>query len=505
MTKTTGLPLAALLLLAAGPFASHAASAAPGLKIGLQDDVDFLDPARSRSYVSRVVFASLCDKLIDTTPDLKFVPQLALSWTWSADNKTLTLKLRPGVTFQDGEPFDAEAVKYNLDRYRTLPDSLRKSEIASIDRVDAVDPLTVNLVLKQPDAALVAQLTDRSGMMMAPKATATGNPAADPVCSGPYRFVERVAQDRIVLDRFPAYWNAGAYHVDRVTFMPIPDTTVRLANLQSGGLDMIERMAATDVKTAEADPKLQVLSIPGLGFMSLEFNVTGPDARTPMGQDKRVRQAFDLAIDRDALNGAVYEGRYTPAYQPFAPASPYHIDRPVPGRDVEGSKALLKAAGIGAPVTVKMTVGNDTTSQQMGQVIQAMTAEAGFDVQLQTTEFATLLAQGQAGTFQVLMEAWSGRVDPDGNIHQFVTCKAGLNDMKYCNPAVDALLNGARSVTDVAERKAKYASAMAIIADDKPITYLDFEPRIFGATVALHGFVPHPDGMIRLQNVTLDR
>ena len=505
MKTQIGLALAGAVLLAAQPLASRAASAAPGLRIGLEDDVDFLDPARSRSYVSRIVMASLCDKLIDTTPDLAFVPQLALSWTWSADDKILTLKLRPGVTFQDGEAFDAEAVKYNLDRYRTLPESLRKSEVASIDHVDVVDPLTVNLVLKQPDAALVAQLTDRSGMMMAPKATATGNPVANPVCSGPYKFKERIAQDRIVLEKFPAYWNAGAYHFDSVTFMPIPDSTVRLANLQSGGLDMIERLAATDVKTAQADPKLQVLSIPGLGFLTLEFNVTGPDAKTPLGQDKRVRQAFDLAIDRDALNQAVYEGRYTPGYQPFAPASPYHLDDPVPGRDVEKAKALLKAAGVNAPVTVNMTVANSTDAQQIGQVIQAMVAEAGFDVKLQTTEFATLLAQGQAGTFQVLMDNWSGRVDPDGNIQQFVTCKAGLNDMKYCNPEVDALLNGARTVTDVAARKSKYAAAMKIIWDDKPITYLDFEPRIFGATKALHGFVPHPDGMIRLQNVTLDK
>jgi len=498
--KRIGITLAAVCCFGAG-----AASAASSLKIGLQDDPDFLDPARSRSYVSRIVFASLCDKLIDTTPDLKFIPQLALSWTWSPDSKVLTLKLRSGVTFHDGEPFDAEAVKFNLDRDRTLPESLRKSEIASIDHVDVVDPMTVNLVLKQPDAALVAQLTDRAGMMLAPKASATGNVTTNPVCSGPYRFTERVAQDRIVLDKFPNYWNAGAYHFDRVTFMPIPDTTVRLANLQSGGLDLIERMAATDVKAAQADPKLQVLSVPGLGFMTLEFNVTGDNAKTPIGQDKRVRQAFDLAIDRDALNQAVYEGRYTPGGQPFAPASPYHLDEPLPGRDVDKAKALLKAAGVTTPVTVKMTVPNDPVTQQLGQVIQAMTAEAGFDLQLVATEFATLLSQNGSGNFQTTMVAWSGRVDPDGNIHQFVTCHGGLNDMKYCNPEVDALLNGARGVTDPAERKAKYAAAMKIVETDKPITYLDFEPHIFGAAKALHGFVPHPDGMIRLQNVTLDR
>jgi len=498
--KRIGITLTTLCWFGAG-----AASAAGSLKVGLQDDPDFLDPARARSYTSRIVFASLCDKLIDTTPDLRFIPQLALSWTWSPDSKVLTLKLRSGVTFHDGEPFDAEAVKFNLDRDRTLPESLRKSEVASIDHVDVVDPETVNLVLKQPDAALVAQLSDRAGMMLAPKASATGNVTANPVCSGPYRFTERVAQDRIVLDKFSNYWNAGAYHFDRVTFMPIPDTTVRLANLQSGGLDLIERMAATDVKAAQADPKLQVLSVPGLGFMTLEFNVTGDSAKTPIGQDKRVRQAFDLAIDRDALNQAVYEGRYTPGAQPFAPASPYHLDEPLPGRDVDKAKALLKAAGVTTPVTVKMTVPNDPVTQQLGQVIQAMTAEAGFDLQLVATEFATLLSQNGSGNFQTTMVAWSGRVDPDGNIHQFVTCHGGLNDMKYCNPEVDALLDGARGITDPAERKAKYAAAMKIVETDKPITYLDFEPHIFGAGKALHGFVPHPDGMIRLQNVTLDR
>ena len=495
-----GLSLAVSILLG-----TSAASAATELRIGLQDDPDFLDPARARSYTSRIVFAALCDKLIDTAPDLKFVPRLATSWTWSPDNKTLTLKLRQGVTFHDGEPFDAEAVKFNLDRSRTLPESVRKSEVASIDHVDVVDPFTVNLVLKQPDAALLAQLTDRAGMMLAPKATTTGNAAANPVCSGPYKFVERVAQDRIALTKFPAYWNADAFRFDRVTFRPIPDTTVRLANLRAGGLDIIERMAATDVKDATADPKLQVLSVPGLGFETIEFNVTGAQAKTPIGQDARVRQAFDLAIDRDALNQAVFEGRFTAGDQPFAPASAYHLDRPVASRDVDKAKALLKAAGIAAPVTVTMTVSNDPVAQQVGQVVQAMTAEAGFDVKLVATEFATILSQNTAGNFQTTLIAWSGRVDPDGDIHQFVTCHGGLNDMHYCNPRVDALLDGARTVTDPVERKAQYAAAMKLIESDKPIIYLYFEPRIFGAPKTLHGFVPHPDGMIRLENVTLDK
>jgi peptide/nickel transport system substrate-binding protein len=491
------------LTLAAALMLWSAAATASDLRIGLQEDPDALDPARSRSYVGRLVLASLCDKLIDTAPDLTLVPRLATSWAWSADNKVLTLKLRPGVTFQDGEPFDAAAVKYNLDRYRTLPESVRKSEVSSIDHVDALDPETVAVTLKQPDAAFLAQMTDRSGMMLAPKATEAGGATADPVCSGPYRLVQRVVQDRIVLERFPQHWDAGAYHFDRVTFLPIPDTTVRLANLQSGGLDLIERMAATDVKTAAADPKLQVLSIPGLGFTTMEINLGGAGAKTLMGRYARVRQAFDSAIDRDAINEAVFEGRYTPAAQPFPPASFYHLDEPVPGRDIARSKALLGAAGVATPVRVELHVPNDPVSQQLGQVIQAMTAEAGFDVQLLTMEAASMVQRDQQGDFETTLHIWSGRVDPDGDIHQFVTCHGSFNEMKYCNPEVDALLNGARVVLDPAERKAKYAAAMRILDRDKPILYLYFEPHIFGAVKALHGFVLHPDGMIRLDNVTL--
>jgi len=489
--------------LAASLMLWSAAALASDLRIGLQEDPDALDPARSRSYVGRLVLASLCDKLIDTAPDLTVVPRLATSWTWSADNKVLTLKLRPGVTFQDGEPFNAAAVKYNLDRYRTLPESVRKSEVASIDHVDALDPATVVIALKQPDAAFLAQLTDRSGMMLAPQATEAGGSGGAPVCSGPYRLAERVVQDRIVLERFPQHWDAGAYHFDRVIFLPIPDTTVRLANLRSGGLDLIERMAATDVKTAAADPKLQVLSVPGLGFTTLEINLGGERAKTPMGQDARVRQAFDLAIDREALNQAVFEGRYLPGAQPFPPASFYHLDEPVPERDIAKSKALLAAAGVTAPVRVELHMPNDPVTQQLGQVIQAMTAEAGFDVHLLALEAASMVQRDQQGDFETTLHIWSGRVDPDGDIHQFVTCRGSFNEMKYCNPEVDGLLNGARVILDPAERKAKYAAAMRIIDRDKPILYLFFEPHIFGAVQALHGFVLHPDGMIRLDHVTL--
>ena len=199
----------------------------------------------ARTYVGRIVFAAFCDKLFDIDEKLNIVPQLALSHETSADGKEVTIKLRPGVKFQDGEPFDAEAAKFSLDRHLTMPGSFRKPELAALDHVDVVDPLTIKLVLKAPYSPLIAQLTDRAGMMVSPKAAkAEGDKfGLHPVCAGPYKFVERVQQDRIVFEKFADYWNKDNVHIDRIVYLPLVDATVRLANLKSGGLDLIERAA----------------------------------------------------------------------------------------------------------------------------------------------------------------------------------------------------------------------------------------------------------------------
>src|SRR6202049_5244907 len=152
--------LAAALVLSLGA----AVQAQTTLRVGLAEDADVLDPSIARTYVGRIVFASLCDKLFDIDEKLNIVPQLALSHETSADGKAMKIKLRPGVKFHDGEPFDAEAAKFSLDRHLTLPASFRKPELAALDHVDVVDPLTVKLVLKTPYSPLIAQLTDRAGM-----------------------------------------------------------------------------------------------------------------------------------------------------------------------------------------------------------------------------------------------------------------------------------------------------------------------------------------------------
>src|SRR5260221_4446720 len=197
------------------------------LRIGLAEDPDILDPSLARTFVGRIVFNSLCDKLFDLDEKLAIVPQLATGYEWSADRKALIIKLRSGVTFHDGEKLDAAAVKFSLERHKNMAGSNRRGELAPVTGVDVVDAQTVRLNLSAPFAPLLAVLTDRAGMIVSPKAAqAAGEKfGAKPVCSGPFKFGERVAQDRIVLERFPGYWNKSAIHFDKVIYQPIADAT----------------------------------------------------------------------------------------------------------------------------------------------------------------------------------------------------------------------------------------------------------------------------------------
>src|SRR5215469_3279366 len=222
MARSIGIGILAGLMLGA------TLTSASTLKIALNEDPDLLDPASGVSFAGRVVFASLCDKLVDIDASLNYLPQLATQWSWSADNLTLTLKLRPGVTFQDGEPFDAAAVKYNIERYQTAPFSKRKTELKQVKSVEAVDPLTVAFHLSEPSAPLIGVLSDRAGMMVSPKAGAAEGDkfGANPVCAGPYKFRSRVAQEKINVETFDRYWNRAAIHIDEIEFVPVPDSAV---------------------------------------------------------------------------------------------------------------------------------------------------------------------------------------------------------------------------------------------------------------------------------------
>ncbi len=488
--------------LAAAP-----AQAQQHLRIALREDPDILDPTLARTFVGRIVFAALCDKLFDINERLEIVPMLATAHRWE-DPRTLVLTLREGVRFHDGTPMDAEAVRYSLNRHATLQGSFRRGELAVMEAVEVVDPKTVRIRLRAPSAAFMSQLTDRAGMIISPAAAeAAGRDfGRNPVCSGPFRFVERVAQDRIVVERFAGYWNPSVIHLDRITYLPIPDSTVRLANLQSGAVEFVQTVDPTAMDTIRRNRRLRLGLVDELGYQSLAFNTgNGPRGQTPLGQDARVREAFVLALDMQALNQVVFEGSYTLSAQPVPPSNPFHARDIRPHtRDLARARQLLREAGVTTPLSVEIMVPNNPDLRQVAEVMQAMLREAGIELRIAATEFASSLQAARRGDFDIYMTAWSGRVDPDGNTWSFLHSRGPNNDGRWSNPEADRLLDAARIELDEEKRRDLYAQLFRLVIRDRARLYMWHRQVSVAYTTRLQGYQNVPDGMIRVQGLRLN-
>ncbi|MET0852740.1 MAG: ABC transporter substrate-binding protein, partial [Candidatus Rokuibacteriota bacterium] len=289
-------------------------------------------------------------------------------------------------------------------------------------------------------------------------------------------------------------------HIDRVEFVPILDSTARLASLRSGDLTMMERVPPTDLAQIRADAKLKVVGVAELGYQTIPLNIAnGPKAKA--FADFRVRQALDLAIDREALIKAVFNNEYIPGNQWVAPSNPYYNKAfPVKTRDVARARQLLREAGH-AQLAFTLIVPPERDRQEAALLIQSMLAEAGMTMTIQTQENVTMLTAGRKGDFEAYFTFWSGRPDPDGNVFSFNSCSGAQNDGKYCNPDVDGLLQKARHVFDPAERKKLYDQVTAILMRDVPRLHL-WHRRVFtGFSARLQGFTPHPDGIIRVRGL----
>jgi peptide/nickel transport system substrate-binding protein len=456
----------------------------------------------------------MCEKLYDIDEKLNIAPQLAAAMPVVTDGgKTVTIKLRAGVKFNDGTPMNAEAVKFSLDRHREMKGSNRRSELDHVTVVEVVDPTTIRLRLKSPLSPLTAILTDRAGMPVSP---AAANKLGEkfgtaPVCVGPWQFVERIPQDRIVLERSPHYFDPSQAKFDRIVFRIIPDDNVRLANLRSGDIDVMHLVAPTDSVNLKKEGRFEVASVTGLGYTGVTINLrnktgkTQPpgDLGTPLANDPRVREAFDLSLDREAINQVAWDGQYTPACTPISPVSPfYDKSKKCPGRDVAKAKQLLAAAGLASGYAFELTIVNDPQQRRFGEVIQGMAREAGFNITLRPSEFASALTDDDNGKLQAFAIGWSGRADPDGNIHQFQTCGGSLNTTHACDEAVDALLNRAREISDQGERAKLYREAIEKIQARRNVLYVYHLNYIVAYPKNLKGYKAVPDGLIRMKGVT---
>ena len=479
-------------------------AAAQTLRVGIAADPNVLDPAQSSAYVERIVFTALCDRLLDVGPDLGFRPELATAWAWSDAGRTLTLAIRPDGRFHDGTPLDAESVRINLERYRTARESRRRTELAAVRAVEAPDPRTVVIRLHEPFAPLLSVLSDRSGMILSPTALARLGERIreEPVCSGPFRLTRRVPQERIEMERVPEHWNSANIHVQRLTFLPITDGTVRLLNLRAGQLDVIERISPADVAEARRDRRIQVRDATSIAYQTLYIRVEGGGAL----RDPRLREALELSLDRDIINRVALEGLYVPNNQPEAPGTPFHFpDLTPPKRDLDRARALLREAGK-PDAAFTLLVPNAPIETQVAEIIQAMAGEAGFRVKVEALEASTMVARSERGqNYDAAFGIWSGRPDPDGNVAPWLASDGFLNRMGYSEPAVDAAFTAARRTTDPAARRGFYRAAAERWLADRPMLILYSYRWFWGLRAGVEGFEPAPDGLIRFAGLRLPR
>jgi peptide/nickel transport system substrate-binding protein len=478
------------------------------LRVGLNSDLTTMDPHNSTAAVDRQVYQSIYNPLVRLDKDLTIKPALAEQWEYS-DPVTLVLILRKGVKFHDGTDFNAKAVKVNFDRMLDPEiQSFRTSEIASIKEVRVVDDHTVELLLKKPDAALLAHLTDRAGMIISPAALEKFGKdlARNPVGTGPFQFVKWAKDDYLMVKKFDSYWQNGADgkplpYLDQVIYKPVTDAIVRLTSLKTGTLDMIDSVAPQDAAGLRRQRELVFDEVPGLGYMGLSLN-----HKKPPFDKLEVRQAVAYALDRDVVAKTILAGTAIPGQGPIAPSSWAYDPSVAPfTHDPQKAKELLQKAGVVLPVKFGCYVTNTPESIQVAQAWQQQLAEAGMEMQIELLEFGTALAKFNNLEHTCFQVSWSGRPDPDGNTFAFLHSQGGLNRNQYINHKVDELLEQARMIYEQARRKELYTEAVQIASREVAIVYLYWALAMKAWTPNLKGYVHVPDGMMRFTDVWLSK
>jgi peptide/nickel transport system substrate-binding protein len=428
------------------------------LVVGLSGgDPDTLDPTTLVSFSSTEVDRTICETLYDTDSESRLVPLLATALpAISRDKLTYTIPLRKRVSFNDGTPFNAQAVVTSLQRHMTLPDSFLASQLESVDSVTVSDQYTVVIHLKLPFTPLTRTLSAGSGRIMSPTAldSEDANFGANPVCVGPFMFDHRVAGDNVTVIKSPYYYNRYAVHLDKIIFKPMTDGPAAAAALKAGDIQALDSLSTTELPSVQQTSSLGVIQANGLGYQGIYINIGNKkgignlpytNMGTPLASSAKLRQAFEEAIDRKALGEVVFDGLVQPACSPVSPANAVWFDASIQCTpyNPKDAKKLVAASGFPNP-TVHLMTRNSTDRVRLAQFIQAEEAAVGINVVIDATDNTTTNARAASGSYETFLQAWSGGVDPDTNIYRFLDTSGRSNQSGYFNPRLDFILDNGR-------------------------------------------------------------
>ncbi len=510
-----GLALAACGAAPSAPAASAGASKAPGavktggeLLIADFSDQKTLDPAQLNSTPMRNIGRAIHDTLVDIDLKGNYVPVLAESWE-TPDPKTWVMRLRKGIKYPDGTAFDAEAVKFNIDRHLDPKTKSKQiGEILNVDKVEVVDSSTVRFRLKAPSAGFLSPFVDRTGFMASPAAVQKwGNDdyGLHPVGVGPFRLVDHKDDLYYTVERNPDYWDKGKPYVDKITWKIIPLDATRLVELRSGGVHIAEDLPLQNVQQMRSMTEIALSERPGARFYFARWNMDDP-----FGKSLELRQAFNWALDRESINKAVFFGTGVIGYDPFLPGQPFYDDKYKPfTRDMAKAKALIDKAQL--PSSKKFTIYPDSGAigQKLAQIMQANLGELGLSVEIKYEDGAATQARADRGDWVLTMSStgrFAFRPDPAQYLGPLWHSKSTYYKTgKLVDPATDKLIEDGEAELDVAKRRTIYRKLADRINELASTAFFENSSDFKGLSPKLRGFVHMPDVINRFKDLWLDQ
>ena len=488
----------AIGVLLAAP-ATAPAQPASELRVAIPWTPENLDPTMNLSSIRAAVGVSIFDSLVGRAADNRIVPQLAESWRL-LDDLTWQFKLRKGVVFHDGEPFNAEAVRFTIERVLDPNQkSPNRANIAEIAKVEVLDDFTVNLVTRQPYAALLNRLIDFP--IVAPKyAAEKGNAAVAlrPVGTGPFRFVELVKDDHLVVEAFDRHWR-GAPKIRRIVFKPIPEPFTRAAALRNNEVDLVTTLPPNLAREVDRVAGIRVHRVPSTWIIYLGLNAF----KKPLS-DVRVRQALNYATDVDAIIRNVLDGNGRRLEGPLTPQM-FGFDASVRGYTHDPAKArrLLAEAGYpdGLEITLEAPAGRYQGDKEIAEALGGQWAKAGFKPRVQVAEWGAYFKRYLSKQFQDAYLLGLGGPMQDGDeLYNLVSSKG--RGLYYRNEKVDLLFDQGRSTMDPARRRKVYSELARIMVEDAAWVYLMQQVDIYASRDRL-AWTPRPDQWMLFHDAAL--
>jgi peptide/nickel transport system substrate-binding protein len=476
------------------------------LRIAAFTNPSSLDPTTGGAGSDHAFLFTMYDTLTEWDFDtLKPKPGLAESWNLT-DPTTLVFNIRPGVSFHDGTPLDAEAVKFNLERNKSDPKSNIKADLATMASAEVTGPMQVTMKLNTPDAAMPGILSDRAGMMVSPTAlkAAGGSVNRTPVGAGAYAFVSWADGERIVVKRNEKYWKANRPYPDGIEFSIIPELTTGVRSVTAGQNDLIYQLPPRQKAVVERSNNLKVVNGPTLYVFQFFFNWAKPPF-----DDIRVRKAFNLAIDREAFVKAALAGLAEPAYMNL-PKSHWAYDKSVAELtpyDPDRARKLLAEAGFKEGTTIEIGGYPDQDSIQRQEILIEQLRKAGIGVRFLNSPVAEASAAffGPEKRGSALLAAWTGRPDPSLTYSLMFTKEAYYNGGRAAVPAeLEAAIKESRASEDIDARRKAFATVQRLVMENAFVAPLAFQYELVAMNKKVQGYRPNLLGKPKYDDVWLE-